>query len=234
MLHHDLIHILCISESKIDTSFPSDQFQIPGYKLYREDRNDAGGGLMIYASDSNPHRLIKEHTGKYEGIEFMTIELNTKSGKWCFLYVYKPPRINDSTFYDFMTNKCEILLSQCKIYLTFGDMNSNILQSNCKLLELCDVFELINLVTEPTCFKETHSLVDVMLTDQPKCLSGVLNYDYGCSDYHNLICVVSKMFAPIIPKRKISHRSIKTFHEDSFVHDFKFSSISYLSALRRY
>ena len=143
---------------------------------------------MIYVNDSIPHRIVKEHTGNQDGIEFMTVEVTTKSGKWCLFNVYKPPRINALTFYDFMSSKCEILLTQSKLFLSLGDMNLNTLRSDCKLNELCDVFNLKNMIVNPTCFKETPSLVDVILTDRPRCFSGVLNTDYGCSDFHNLIC----------------------------------------------
>ena len=41
--------ILCIAETKIDESFPTAQFLLPGYhKPYRLDISDKQGGLLIY------------------------------------------------------------------------------------------------------------------------------------------------------------------------------------------
>ena len=38
-----------VSETKIDDSFSTEQFVIPGYKIpYRADRNIYGGGLLVY------------------------------------------------------------------------------------------------------------------------------------------------------------------------------------------
>ena len=67
--------ILGISESKLDDSFPLAQFRIENYKLYRQDRDSDGGGVMIYVKDSLPHRVIKEYTGVKYSIDFITIEI---------------------------------------------------------------------------------------------------------------------------------------------------------------
>ena len=46
------IDILVMSETKIDDSFPMQQFIIEGYvRPYRRDRNKEGGGVLIYVRD---------------------------------------------------------------------------------------------------------------------------------------------------------------------------------------
>ena len=52
------IDIVGISETKIDPSFTNAQFSIPGFKMYRQDRDAKGngGGLIVYIKDSIPHR----------------------------------------------------------------------------------------------------------------------------------------------------------------------------------
>ena len=43
------IDILIISERKLDSSFPKEQFQIHGYsEPYRFDRNGNGGGILVF------------------------------------------------------------------------------------------------------------------------------------------------------------------------------------------
>ena len=37
-----------ISESKLDDTFPDEQFHISGFKIFRCDRNRYGGGLILY------------------------------------------------------------------------------------------------------------------------------------------------------------------------------------------
>ena len=94
------VDILAIAESKLDDSFPSQQFNICNHKLHRQDRDSRGApGIMIYINDGIPHRLLKDCTGVHMGVEFMTIELSVKSSKWNLCYIYKPPRITDKVFY---------------------------------------------------------------------------------------------------------------------------------------
>ena len=62
---------------------------------------------MLYINDNIPHRLLKEHSGEFEGIDFMTLEMGVKSSKWILVYIYKPPRVNDVIFSGFMSKLCE-------------------------------------------------------------------------------------------------------------------------------
>ena len=95
------IDILGIAETKIDQSFPSAQFSVQNYKLYRQDRDDRGGGIMVYINDSIPHRLVKEYTGVYMGIDYMTIEISVKSYKWNLVYLYRPQSVSVNVFVNF-------------------------------------------------------------------------------------------------------------------------------------
>lgn len=47
MLTNNLFDILVLSETKIDNSYPDSQFYVKGFKLYRQDRTNSGGGLII-------------------------------------------------------------------------------------------------------------------------------------------------------------------------------------------
>ena len=40
-----------IPETKSDESFPSMQFNIDGYNIFRSDRNAKGGGILMYVRD---------------------------------------------------------------------------------------------------------------------------------------------------------------------------------------
>ena len=57
MLHNNL-DILLISETKVDSSFPTAQFQIEGYATYRLDRNTNGGGILLYIREDIPSTLL--------------------------------------------------------------------------------------------------------------------------------------------------------------------------------
>ena len=51
--------ILLVSEKKIDITFPSGQFIIPGFALpYRFDRNSKGGRWLLYLREDIPSKII--------------------------------------------------------------------------------------------------------------------------------------------------------------------------------
>ena len=50
---HSKVDILLISETKIDSSFPTAQFEI-GYTAFRLDRNSNGGGILVYVREDIP------------------------------------------------------------------------------------------------------------------------------------------------------------------------------------
>ena len=75
------IDILMISETKLDATFPSNKFFIQGYStVYRLDRNDKGGGIMLFVKDG----IISFPLDRYffqVGFEAFCIELNFRKKK---------------------------------------------------------------------------------------------------------------------------------------------------------
>ena len=53
------VDILLISETKLNDTFPVSQFMVGGFHTpYREDRNDNGGGLLLYVREHIPCKRI--------------------------------------------------------------------------------------------------------------------------------------------------------------------------------
>ena len=50
--------ICLISETKLDDSFPDQQFHVNGYKMFRKDRNKFGGGLIMFVKENIPCKVI--------------------------------------------------------------------------------------------------------------------------------------------------------------------------------
>ena len=219
ILDNGLCDILGISETKIDDSFPQKQFYVENYRVYRQDRNCKGGGVMLYIKENIPHRILKDFSGSQERTDCITLEISTHRGKWIVVYVYKPPNVCDSAFTSHMGGLFDSLISKYSLSLFFGDMNKNLFLNN-SLTDLCDVYGLSNLVNAPTCFKaEIPTLIDVFLTDKRNSFTDVLNIDFGLSDFHNLVCVSARLHAPTKLKRKIKYRSMKNFCHESFNQD---------------
>ena len=62
------------------------------------------------------------------------------------------------------------------------------------LSDICDIFDLDQLVKDPTCFKKDcrPSLVDVILTNKKSSCFKTLNFPTGISDCHNFISTTVK------------------------------------------
>ena len=57
------IDIFLISETKLDSSFPTGQFVIKSYSTpFRLNRNQNGGDLLLYVSEDIPCKILKKDT----------------------------------------------------------------------------------------------------------------------------------------------------------------------------
>ena len=75
------LDILTIQETKIDKSFPDEQFEIEGYhKPYRLDRSKHGGGVLIYVREDIPTKPLNKHNFT-KNIEGMFLEINLRKTK---------------------------------------------------------------------------------------------------------------------------------------------------------
>ena len=213
-------NICAFSETKLSSCFSDGEFAVDGYKLFRQDRNERGGGLIIYIHDDLPHRNLIEFSGNYEGIEYLSFEFIMKSRKWYISYIYRPPRISDHHLNELLKRLSDTFICNDNVFVAFGDLNCNFLRDNC-LCDLCEVCDLHCLIKSPTCCKSENnpSLVDVFLTNKPRCFIDTFNVDLGISDFHNCTGVVSRIEAPIRLHKKITYRSMKKFSESEFQSD---------------
>ena len=83
---HTNVDILLISETKIDSSFPTAQFKIEGYTTFRLDRNSNVGGILLYVREDIPSTLLNTELL----IEGFYIEINIRKKKWLLICTYNP------------------------------------------------------------------------------------------------------------------------------------------------
>ena len=76
------VDILMLSETKLDSTFPSIQFLINGFSVpHRLDQNSKGGGILLYVRD----KIIVLPLNRYSlppHIEILFFELNLRNQKW--------------------------------------------------------------------------------------------------------------------------------------------------------
>ena len=83
-------HVLIISETKLDNTYPDNQFILEGYRMYRRDRKKGGGGLIAYFSSCLPSRKILPKV--YKTLEAIAIEAKIGKKAVLFLAEYRPPK----------------------------------------------------------------------------------------------------------------------------------------------
>ena len=72
-----VFNLFLISESKLDSTFPMNQFHIFGFKVFRRDRNQFGGGLMLYINEIIPCRPLNVYPS-FSNLELIAIEIHQK------------------------------------------------------------------------------------------------------------------------------------------------------------
>ena len=71
------IDIILISETKTDGAFPTAQFFIKGFSApYRQDRNMAGGGILLSIREDVSSRILNPKTKT--DIETLSVEINLR------------------------------------------------------------------------------------------------------------------------------------------------------------
>ena len=83
--------ILIINETKLDASFPVNQFLINRFSTpYRLDRNRNGGGIIIYAREDITSKILTKHKFP-DDIEALFVEIDFRKCKWLLYGLYHPP-----------------------------------------------------------------------------------------------------------------------------------------------
>ena len=117
----------------------------------------------------------------------------------------------------------EKLIAISKNVIAIGDLNFNMI-SDTDFTTVCNSFDLVNLVTTPTCFKGNPSILDVILVNNPTRFKNTSNLKCPVSDHHNILCTASKIILPLTVPNNVYNRSMKKFNVDAFIEDLSYSS----------
>ena len=83
-----------ITETKIDATYPSSQFKIDGFNIFRNDRKKGGGGVMAFVSSSIPSKNLGLPCA-YKTIEPLVIQSRIGSH---VIFLDHPEEKNGTTF----------------------------------------------------------------------------------------------------------------------------------------
>ena len=218
--------ILVIEETKLNSDFKTETFQINNYQRpIRRDRNEFGGGVMQFIRKG----VVCNRLPTLESLtlELICSELTVCKKKWVIFSIYRPPdAANLELFFKELSLSLNSALDKYDNALIMGDINIDTHDTqhpgHAKLISFCDVFGLSNLVKDKTCFTKGHSSsIDVMLTNKPRCFQNTFVVETGLINYHGLVLTVMKTHIPRLKPKILKYRSYKNFDSDKFLQDVR-------------
>ena len=214
--------ILCLNETKIDSSIPDAAISVPGYTIFRQDRTCHGGGVLIYSSTHLTTKKLS-HISKKSN-ETLWVEVKRKRSKSLYVCaVYRPPVRGQNLdvverYKSFLMSCIDKLPKESEVFI-LGDFNCNMLQQNRlsgTINELCKARNLYQFVDLPTRTTETSStMIDLVLSNSDHAMDCQV-HDIGLSDH----CFVSIKRGNLKIARNpkfIESRCFKKFSEESFL-----------------
>ena len=151
--------ILCIDETKIDSSYPDSQFHIDGYQFppFHKDRNKHRGSKIIYIRKEGIIAKRIKHFEEGFG-ETIWLEFTLSKKQWCVLFVYRPPQNNSKALF---FNEISIILNQItnkyESFMIMGDLNKDATdktKDTCNYFSyLSDTLSLTNIINGQARFK---------------------------------------------------------------------------------
>ena len=136
---------VCIIETWLDHNISDNEIHLPGFQLYRLDRNRHGGGVLMYAQ----HNLIVNvlpsqlQNNVPHNLEFLPISVRHNHFKVGIALFYKPPSA-PSLIFDALFEIMENLNSaQFCNFIFLGDFNINFNDPSHRLYsKLCNISQL--------------------------------------------------------------------------------------------
>ena len=106
-------------------------------------------------------------------------------------------------------------------FILLGDFNSEITENAMK--EFCDTYNLKNLITEATCFKNpiNPSSIDLILTNKIRSSQNTTILETGLSDHHKMVITILKTCVPKQTPTVIKYRDYRQFKGQYFAEDLQ-------------
>ena len=112
------------SETRLDESFPPDQFLLDGYNVsFRSDRDGNGGGILLFTREDIPSKLLPMNNNT-EGF-FVEINLCNKK-KWLLSWSYNPKKALISNHLAELSKNIDLYLTKYDQLLFVGNFNAGV------------------------------------------------------------------------------------------------------------
>ena len=184
------------------------QFNIDKHNIFTSDPDAKGGGILMYAWDDIPCKLIPIRNSATEGF---IIELKLRKKKRLLCCYYNPQRRFISNHLIDIGRNLNILSTIYDNILLLGDFNAEV--ENDFLTEFCDLYGMKSLIRIPTCYKNLVNLtcIDLMLTNSKR------SFQNSCTIETRLsINTVLNIYFQKRKAKVINYRDYQNFSNEEF------------------
>ena len=218
---NDTVDVFTVAETKLDDSFPTDQFLIDGFrKPFRLNISDSSGGLLTYVRSDIPARELDKF--KFDtGIQIIPIQINLRKQKWVIFNIYRHKSQKVPYFLNQLSSAIDFYAKIAEKVIIIGDFNLE--PTSPMLKEFLELNGLHNFMHHKTCMKSDEgSCIDLILSNQKFSLQHTGVFETGLSDFHLLIYTMLKVKYVKLPPKKIQYRKYKDFIAENFLGDLRF------------
>ena len=148
--------------------------------------------------------------------ECVFVEINLFKKKWLIGGTYNPCRSSITKHLGILKICIDKFTHVYDNLIIMGDFNSD--PSDNELQEFCNLYNMKNLVNEPTCYKNYNNptCIDLILTNRPRSFQNTTTLETGISDFHKMTITVLKTSYKKQPPKIIYYRDYKKYSQNNF------------------
>ena len=138
------------------------------------------------------------------------------------MFGYRPESINRDIFFQEVKLTIDKAINKYENILFKGDLNIDISTPNHDkkhlLEDLCDTYDLTNIIKEKTCFMSVEgSSIDLILTNKPRSFYKANTIGTGLSDHHKMVVTFLRSHNSLKLKPKtFTYRNTKDINWEKF------------------
>lgn len=208
--HFDVIGI---TETWLNDDILTDRVNIPGYRLFRKDREGRGGGVALYVSDK---LSCQEISFDFQfTTENIWMKLRVSEKLFIIGVLYRPPSKHINNFIEDLDNMLSFVTPTFDEVILLGDFNINFFNVDNVATNCCNSYNLTQIINEATRISSNTLLDPIFVSDNDMLLnSGVLAVD-NISD-HNLVFCTIKHKKTKFKQKFVTYRNFKNFNLNQF------------------
>ena len=225
------IELIALTETWINDEILDDEISIPGYQLFRKDRDTRNGGDAVFVKTDL--LVTRRFDLESPNIEGLWLEVSfPKSKSFLVGTFYRPLNSSNYANSDFMDNfesmleKGSTTASEQEV-IVMGDFNCDYWANRSRIPEckkLKNIFKFLQfsqLMKKPTrTVQDSGTVLDLVSTNYPKNINNSGMIATGLSD-HDLVFCVRKINSTESPPEIRTFRNYAKFDREKFKHELR-------------